>query len=80
MTARMFTSFAITGFAVSSLVVAIFYCLPMFAFEAAYDAEHGIARFHHGTRWVKVGVYSYLLVMLTIFASGRSYEFIYFQF
>ncbi len=69
-----------TMMAVTPLLILLFYAAVMFVLELFTDGEHRLRRLMEAPVLVQSAVYTYLLVMIFIFDSGRAYEFIYFQF
>lgn len=74
------TRFHITSFVVSGLSSILFFCAPLFIFEAWTAGERKLNKISYSHWAVQSGVYSYLLAMLIIFPAERVREFIYFQF
>ena len=70
-----FTAAAGTG-----LLLIAFYAGLLFAVEWLTDGENGLRRLFRTPWFVQAAWYLYLILMIAIFYSRESYEFIYFQF
>jgi D-alanyl-lipoteichoic acid acyltransferase DltB (MBOAT superfamily) len=64
----------------AALVMIVFYAGLMFALEAFTKGEENLRRLFGLPIVAQSAVYTYLLFMIFVLASGRTYEFIYFQF
>ena len=80
MLGRIATDFRATPFAVSALVMIIFYAGPLLAYEFWLERKDDLLRLTR-THWLaRAGVYGYCVLMLWFFPPPVSNVFIYFQF
>ena len=71
---------SVTTFAKTGLVVIVFYAGILFAVEWLTDAEKGLRRIFRVPWFVQGAWYVYLALMIGLFYSRQTNEFIYFQF
>ena len=80
MAVTAFTSFGPTPLAIGSLATIAFFVVPMMIYEGWLERQRDVGALLK-VHWLTRGAaYSYLVMMMVLFPSPVSYEFIYFQF
>jgi len=74
------TQWSFTAAAGTGLLVIAFYAGLLFVVEWLTDAEKGLHRLFRAPWFLQGAWYVYLVLMIVVFYSRQSYEFIYFQF
>lgn len=80
MLGRIFTDFQVTNFAISSLVIILFYAGPLMIYELWLEYKGDLLQLTKVSRIPRAVLYSYWTMMLLYFPAPVSNVFIYFQF